>query len=40
VFVAVAFQGLITMAIKERPTIVHCRLDDGVGGTAVMGAKL
>jgi hypothetical protein len=40
VFVAAAFQGLITMAIKECPTVVHCRLDDGVGGTAVMGAKL
>jgi hypothetical protein len=28
------------MAIKERPTVVHCRLDDGVGGTAVMGTNL
>ena len=39
-FVAAAFHGLVTMAIKERPAVVHCKLGGDVGGTVAMGAEL
>ena len=38
--VAAAFHGLVTMAIKERPAVVHCKLGGDVGGTVAMGAEL
>ena len=34
------FHGLVPMAIKERPAVIHCRFGGDVGGTVAMGAEL